>query len=450
MTDTAAPGEPARPAERPPQAGLPVPIDWDSPRIAARVKKRYREERRFRRYGLVAVGAAFAALVLLAVSIVGSGYTAFFQTHVRLEVFFDPAIVDPHGANDPAELSATSFRRVVNAALLEKFPEVKDRRARRALIGLVSSGAAFDLYRAVRDDIALIGQRRDIWLIASDDVDMLMKGRIDRTQPEANRRIDDRTLTWIDLLDGEDRIEKKFNIRFFTAGASREPELAGIAGALLGSLYTLLVTLMLCFPVGVTAAVYLEEFAPTNKVTDFIEININNLAAVPSIVFGLLGLEVYLNLFHLPRSAPVVGGLTLALMTLPTIIIAARAALKSVPPSIRQAALGLGASKVQSVTHHVLPLAMPGILTGTIIGMAQALGESAPLLMIGMVAFIADLPGGLLDAATVMPVQIYQWADSAERAFVEKTSAAIIVLLFFLMAMNALAVFLRKKFERNW
>ncbi|MGB5298275.1 MAG: phosphate ABC transporter permease PstA, partial [Thiogranum sp.] len=246
------------------------------------------------------------------------------------------------------------------------------------------------------------------------------------------------------------RIEKRFNTTFFTAGDSREPELAGIRSALTGSLLTLLVTLVLSFPIGVAAAVYLEEFAPQNRLTDIIEVNINNLAAVPSIVFGLLGLAVFINLFGIPRSAPLVGGLVLTLMTLPTIIIASRAALKSVPPSIREAALGIGASPMQTILYHVLPLAMPGMLTGTIIGMAQALGESAPLLMIGMVAFIVDVPTGVFDPSTVLPVQIYLWADSPERAFVERTSAAIMVLLTFLIVMNSLAVILRKRFERRW
>jgi phosphate transport system permease protein len=246
------------------------------------------------------------------------------------------------------------------------------------------------------------------------------------------------------------RLKTSFNSVFFQAGDSREPELAGIRGATMGSMYTLLVTLLLSFPIGVAAAVYLEEFAPKNRWTDLIEVNINNLAAIPSIVFGLLGLAVFLNFMGLPRSSSMVGGLVLTLMTLPTIIIASRASLKSVPPSIREAALGVGASKMQTISHHILPLAMPGMLTGAIIGMARALGETAPLLMIGMVAFIVDVPQGFSDPATVLPVQIYLWADSPERAFVERTSAAIMILLFLLLAMNATAVFLRNKFERRW
>ncbi|MEM8795751.1 MAG: phosphate ABC transporter permease PstA [Pseudomonadota bacterium] len=269
-------------------------------------------------------------------------------------------------------------------------------------------------------------------------------------QPQANRKLSDKELVWLDYLQDQGLIERKLNSVFFTAGASREPEQAGILGAVMGSFFTMLVTLLLSFPIGVGAAIYLEEFAPRNKVTELIEVNINNLAAVPSIVFGLLGLAMFLNVFGMPRSAPLVGGMVLALMTLPTIIIASRAALRSVPPSIREAALGIGASRLQAVTHHVLPLAMPGILTGTIIGMAQALGETAPLLMIGMVAFIVDIPSGPFDPATVLPVQIFMWADFPEPAFQQKTSAAIMILLAFLVTMNALAVVLRKRFERRW
>jgi phosphate transport system permease protein len=262
--------------------------------------------------------------------------------------------------------------------------------------------------------------------------------------------VSDEQLRWIDKLAAEGRLEQRFNVDFFTRGDSRDAELAGIWGAAVGSFFTLLVTLTLSFPLGVAAAVYLEEFAPRNRWTDLIEVNINNLAAVPSIVFGLLGLAVFINFFGLPRSAPLVGGLVLTLMTLPTIIIASRAALKSVPPSIREGALGIGASPMQSMMYHVVPLALPGMLTGTIIGMAQALGETAPLLMIGMVAFIADIPQGIFDPATALPVQIYLWADSPERAFVERTSAAIIVLLAFLAVMNVIAVVLRRRFERRW
>jgi phosphate transport system permease protein len=298
-------------------------------------------------------------------------------------------------------------------------------------------------------DPGMVGRTVRVALPAAADIDVLIKAGIP-VSPEGRHRVADNQLTWIKALQSQGRIDLRFNWTFLTAGDSREPELAGIRGAVVGSFFALIVTLSLSFPMGVATAVYLEEFAPRNRWTDLIEVNINNLAAVPSIVFGLLGLAVFLNLFGLPRSAPLVGGLVLTLMTLPTIIIAGRSALKSVPPSIREAALGVGASKMQMVAHHVFPLALPGMLTGTIIGMARALGETAPLLMIGMVAFIVDVPGSITDPSTVLPVQIYLWADSPERAFVERTSAAIMVLLLFLVVMNAGAILLRKRFEQRW
>jgi len=294
----------------------------------------------------------------------------------------------------------------------------------------------------------LLDQSETLWILADDDIDTYYKSWLEGDPYTA--RLTDKQAQWVDTLHRLGRIELHFNRNLFTRGDSREPEQAGIRGALMGSLLTLLLTLILSFPIGVAAAVYLEEFAPKNKFTDFIEVNINNLAAVPSIIFGLLGLAIFINFFHVPRSVPLVGGLVLTLMTLPTIIITSRASIKSVPPSIREAALGMGASKYQMVLHHVLPLALPGMLTGAIIGMAQALGETAPLLMIGMVAFIVDIPQSFTDPATVLPVQIFLWSDSPERAFIEKTSAAIMVLLTFLMFMNISAVWLRKRLERRW
>jgi len=383
-------------------------------------------------------------LPLLFVSIIGNGYTAFWQTFVRLEVFFDPEMLSLDS------LETADYPGLVKKSLRTMFPDAKGRKDKRMLYKLVSTGSSFQLREMVLKDPQLVGRQIQVWVPADDDVDMLVKGHFDRNLPESERRLKDKQLEWIDSLAEKGGIKKKFNTIFFTAGDSREPELAGIRGAVMGSFYTLAITLILSFPIGVAAAVYLEEFAPRNRWTDLIEVNINNLAAVPSIVFGLLGLAVFLNFFGLPRSAPLVGGLVLTLMTLPTIIIASRAALLSVPPSIREAALGVGASKMQVVAHHVLPLALPGMLTGTIIGMARALGESAPLLMIGMVAFIVDIPGGFTDPATALPVQIYLWVDSPERAFVERTSAAVMVLLGFLIVMNATAVVLRKKFERRW
>jgi phosphate transport system permease protein len=412
--------------------------------VNAGLSKRYRRERRFRLYGISAILASLLFLSFLFGSIISKGYSAFQQTFVRLDIFFDPAILGQES------LTAANYPGVVKQSLRNMFPEVTTRQDKRMLYGMVSSGAAFQVRKLVLDSPEMIGQTLPVWVAADDDIDMLTKGHFDIDVPETDRRIKDIQMAWVDRLQKENRVEKRFNRTFFTSGDSREPEQAGILGAVMGSFYTLLVTLLLSFPIGIASAVYLEEFAPKNRWTDLIEVNINNLAAVPSIVFGLLGLAVFLNFFGLPRSAPLVGGLVLTLMTLPTIIIASRASLQSVPPSIREAALGIGASKMQMVTHHVLPLALPGILTGTIIGMARALGESAPLLMIGMVAFIVDIPGGLTDSATVLPVQIFLWADSPERAFVERTSAATIVLLAFLIVMNATAVILRKKFERRW
>ncbi|NNK01719.1 MAG: phosphate ABC transporter permease PstA [Desulfatitalea sp.] len=404
------------------------------------LNRRYRAEKRFRRIGLGAVVISITFLSLLFISIIGRGHGAVFQTHMLLEIHFDPEIFIG------VEAGAADYARLVKQALHAQFPDAATRGEKRALYGIVSSGAAFQLRHMVMEDPGLIGKRQSIWVSADDDVDMLIKGNLSAE----SGRLSENQLAWIERLQAQARLKKKFNTAFFTAGDSREPEQAGILGAASGSFFTLLITLMLSFPIGVATAIYLEEFAPKNRWTDLIEVNINNLAAVPSIVFGLLGLAVFLNAFGLPRSAPLVGGLVLTLMTLPTIIIASRASLQSVPPSIRDAALGIGASKMQMILHHVLPLAMPGMLTGTIIGMARALGETAPLLMIGMVAFIVDIPGGFTDPASALPVQIYLWADSPERAFEERTAAATMTLLLFLIVMNGFAVVLRKRLERRW
>ena len=569
----------------------------------ARLRRRYSSERRFRFFGLAAIGLAMLMLVLLLTSIISKGWPAFLQSYVTLEVTFDPAKVKADGTGD--------FRQMMIDALQARFPEVTDRRHRAELRGLLSNDTDVRLREYLLENPDALGQTRKVRVMAGGEMDTYLKGqstevtdfsgrgiaslvdigggrmrvlvganafsevlaatkvalaaealemerelfplqrrvadlqqalagatdeaarsglavdmadvqrqiaaanetiadmrrraaasggievlrdslpsfiarvnggavrltevgndqalgdvllapdsladaapgtwRVDVYQvAETDRRFKDRQIAWVNDLEARGEVDISLSDTFFTAGASREAEQAGIWGAAVGSVYTLLICLALSFPVGVLAAVYLEEFAPRNRITDLIEVNINNLAAVPSIVFGLLGLAMFLNFFGLPRSAPLVGGMVLALMTLPTIIIAARAALKAVPPSIREAALGVGASKLQTITHHVLPLAMPGILTGTIIGMAQALGETAPLLMIGMVAFVVDIPGGITDPSTVLPVQIYMWADFPERAFEARTSAAIMVLLAFLVIMNALAVVLRKRFERRW
>ncbi len=415
-----------------------------SPEFNQRLKRRYRAEQSFKLMGIGAIFIALAFLVFLLSTILMSGYSAFKQTYIKLDVTLDKEYFPDE------DLAKGDFQGIVKASLYSMFPEVSGRRDKRMLNNLVSKGAAFKLMDMVEADPKLIGTSFSIWVPAKDDVDMLMKGNIDMDQPEANRRIKDKQYERIRTLEYGGRLQMRFNKTFFTSGDSREPELAGILSAAKGSFYTLVITLLLSFPMGVAAAIYLEEFAPDNTFTDLIEININNLAAVPSIIFGLLGLAIFINFWGIPRSTPLVGGLVLTLMTLPTIIIAARASLKSVPPSIREAALGVGASKIQTVFHHVLPLALPGMLTGTIIGMAQALGETAPLLMIGMVAFIVDIPGGFTDPAAALPVQIYLWADSPERAFTEKTSAAIIILLGFLILMNAVAVYMRKKFEIKW
>lgn len=599
--------------------------DIASDAARARVKARYRAERRFQFYGIAAIGVTAVFLAVVLTDILVKGIPAFTQYRLIMDVTVDKAEIDPQGTNDPVTLRGGDYQLLVRNALRAQFPDVTARAQRRLLDGMLSSGAGDVLRERVVADPALVGQTVKVPVLLSDDVDLYLKGlgtrietrngtgtitpsgttgevtllsssnqfsedliglrrllfdksrefgkeaaRLQRavkyvegtkaelerlkaipgtdpkavaalTQrieaetaeiqslaqraseletdaaamqarfdsaggseplddrlpsllvavnqgvvkvkevssarvtgdvivplastdeaapgtwrimtyvtPESNRRVTDLEVTWLELLRERGLVDRAFNWSFFTSGDSREPELAGIRGALIGSFLTLLVTLLLCLPTGVAAAIYLEEFAPKNRLTEVIEVNINNLAAVPSIVFGLLGLAVFLNFLGLPRSAPLVGGLVLALLVLPTIIIASRAALKAVPPSIREAALGVGASHQQAIFHHVLPLAMPGIMTGTIIGMAHALGETAPLLLIGMVAFIVEVPQGVTSAATVLPVQIYLWSDLPEIAFQAKTAAAIIVLLVFLFMMNGAAIVLRRRFERRW
>jgi phosphate transport system permease protein len=417
--------------------------------VLASLPKRRRAEQRFRAYGLTSIVLGLCFLAILFGSIITKGYPAFRYTTIGLDINFDPQIVDPEGTRNPSIMAAADYDALLKASLSALFPDVKERTQKRALYGLLSSSASDTLRSVVLNKPDIIGKTERIWLPADDAIDMLAKGQFDSSTVESEGRLKSQ-LTWIEKLEADGRIKKAFNSTFFTKGDSREPESAGIWGAVVGSSFTLLVTLVLSLPIGIAAAIYLEEFAPQNRWTDFIEVNINNLAAVPSIVFGLLGLAIFINFFNLPRSSPLVGGLVLALMTLPVIIIAGRSALKSVPPSVREAALGVGASSMQTVFHHVLPLATPGMLTGAIIGMARALGESAPLLMIGMVAFIVDVPTSINQPATVLPVQIFLWADSPERAFVERTSAAILVLMAFLILMNGTAVYLRRRYERRW
>ncbi|PHS78007.1 MAG: phosphate ABC transporter, permease protein PstA [Robiginitomaculum sp.] len=414
------------------------------------LKRRHAKEARFKWYGRIAILIALSFLVFMFSAILLRGMGAFQQTKISLEITFSEQVIDPSGTRDPETLALANYKPVLTAALAKTFPNVTERRDKKRLYKLLSSGAVYELGKLVSGNLDLIGTTQSIWLPAASEVDLFMKGKIDKSLAEELRRLKDKDIVYIEMLEQNGQIKKKFNTAFFTNGDSREPEMAGILGATLGSFFSLLVCFMIAFPLGISTAVYLEEYARKSKLTDLIEININNLAAVPSIVFGLLGLSIFLGVFHIPRSTPLVGGMVLALMTLPTIIIAARASLRSVPQSVRDAAFGLGASKTQATFHHVVPLAMPGMLTGTILGMAQALGETAPLLMIGMVAFIVDIPHGVTDAATSLPVQIFLWADSPEKGFVERTSAAIIVLLAFLILMNLLAVFLRRKLERRW
>ena len=418
-----------------------VPTTISSQAAANRLLlRRKRAERRFQLYGILAISAAVGFLVVFLASIVSRGYMGFVQTEIRLTVNFEQELVE-----------AGSYRKILRTSLAELFPEAASSRAeRRALAGLVSAGTVFVLRETVEAEPAIAGTVQDVWVLASDPVDQFHKGRIDASLPEEERPISDASLARIAALEQDGRLELRFNRSFFSRGDSRNPEEAGILGAIVGSALALVVTLVVSFPIGVMTAVYLEAFAPRNRITRLIEININNLAAVPSIVFGLLGLAVFLNVFGLPRSAPISGGLVLSLMTLPTIIISSRAAIRAVPPSFAEAAIGLGASRVQAIFHHVLPVAAPGTLTGAIIGMAQALGETAPLLMMGMVAFVVEVPGGFTDPSTVLPAQVYLWADSPERGFAEKTAAAIVVLLGFLLVMNGLAVYLRRKFEKQW
>ena len=417
-------------------------------KIKHSLKRRSRAEVRFRWYGRFAILLGLTAVLLLFVDIVGKGHGAFRATYIQLDIHYDSELLGVETLADSSALAEANWDALPKIALRNQFSDISSRRDKRKLYQLISNGAGFDLKDHLLANPLLLNQTETIWILADDDIDTYYKSWLEGEAYAA--RLTDKQVQWIDKLHQLGKIELHVNRNLFTRGDSREPEQAGIRGAVMGSLLTLLLTLILSFPIGVAAAVYLEEFAPKNKFTDFIEVNINNLAAVPSIIFGLLGLAIFINFFHVPRSVPLVGGLVLTLMTLPTIIITSRASIKSVPPSIREAALGMGASKYQMVLHHVLPLALPGMLTGAIIGMAQALGETAPLLMIGMVAFIVDIPQSFTDPATVLPVQIFLWSDSPERAFIEKTSAAIMVLLTFLMFMNISALWLRKRLERRW
>jgi phosphate transport system permease protein len=419
--------------------------------VAKGIRRRYAAERRFRLYGILAVLFGLTFLVILFTNIIARGYTSFLQSSFRLDVALDPATIDPSGTREENALLMADYGALATEALVKALKIDPNSRAdERAAAGLLSQNADTEIRNYVLRNPGEIGKTVGMWVLANANTDSVMKDAFDRTIPEARRKLSDKQLALIDRAASEGILQKRFNTGLFIYGASSQPETAGVGVALVGSFFMMMTVLLLAVPLGVMAAVFLEEFATRNRLTDLIEVNINNLAAVPSIVFGILGLAIFINLFGLPRSASLVGGLVLALMTLPTVIIATRAAIGAVPPSIREAALGVGASKMQAVTHHVLPLAFPGILTGTIIGVAKALGETAPLLMIGMVAFIVEFPKTPLEPATALPVQIYMWATAAERGFVERTSGATIILLAFLAVMNLIAVILRRRFERRW
>jgi phosphate transport system permease protein len=421
-----------------------------SERVALSIRSRNHKEARFLFLGQLAVAVAMGFLILLFAGILNKGMPGFFQYYVTLDVQLDAGRLDPTNQMTLESLAGGDFDGVIRDSLYRALGNPEGRKAKREARRLISSGSSQRLMTYVLDHPEHLGSTVSVQFAVDDDVDTFLRGLISREIPEVDRRISDQLIDYIDALDAQGRISYEISDYLFFGSASRDAEMAGIRGALVGSILTLLVCVVIAFPLGVATAVYLEEMAPKNRLTEIIEININNLAAVPSVVFGIMGLAIFIVAFGMPRSIPLVGGVVLALMTLPTIIISSRAAIRAVPPSIRDAALGIGASKIQTIMHHVLPLAMPGILTGTIIGMAQALGETAPLLMIGMVAFIVDVPSGITDPGTVLPVQIFMWADFAERMFVQKTSAAIIILLAFLISMNAAAIFLRKKLERRW
>ena len=413
------------------------------------IVKRRSKDNRLKLYGRIAIGLAVCFLLFLFYSIFTKGYPGFFQYYVTLDINFDRDRIDPQGDLSDNSLFDGEASKIVNESLFSII-EPKGRKAKKQAKKIVSSGKDVRIAKMVKNNPSLFGTITKVKFALDDDIDSFLRGYIKRETPESERRISDKVIGFVDKLNQDCRITYEFSDYILKGSASGNPEMAGIKGAFIGSMLTLSVCLLISFPLGVATAVYLEEIAKKNRITEFIEVNINNLAAVPSVVFGIMGLAIFISIFGMPRSIPLVGGMVLALMTLPTIIISSRAAIRAVPPSVRDAAYGIGASKLQVIFHHVIPLAMPGMLTGTIIGMAQALGETAPLLMIGMVAFIVDIPNSVMDPGTVLPVQIFMWADFAERMFIQKTSAAIIVLLGFLISMNALAVYLRKKLERRW
>ena len=414
-----------------------------------RLKKRYSAEKRFKAYGIISVCAALLFVGILVFKVFSEGSGAFVKTAIQLELDLSKEKLNLPEKPTKEDFENIDFYDFAQQHILKIYPAITTKE-KKELLTLFSSDFEYEVKDFILSNKNLIGQKVFFKITAASDLDQMHKGNYTRDIPEERRKVSNFQLTIYDFLLKENKISKIFNNYLFSNGDSRNPEIAGIGGAMLGSFFSIIVCLIISFPIALLAAVYLEEFAPKNAFTDFIEININNLAAVPSIVFGLLGLGILLNVFELPRSTSLVGGITLALMTLPRIIIPCRASLKAVPPSIREGALAVGASKVQSVMHHVVPLAMPGTLSGTIIGLAQALGETAPLLLIGMVAFVVQVPGTPMDPSSSLSVQVYLWSESAERGFVEKTSATIMMLLGFLIAMNSIAVYARQKFEKKW
>lgn len=419
------------------------PVAWKSDAMVRRRQARYAADRRLRLYGMVAIAFALGFLAFLLTTLVASGYKAFTQTVATVEVDLTDAKIDP------TAIAKADWRRIARKAFRRLAPGIK-KSEEKDFFAIFTSNAQYIIRDKVIAEPNRIGRKSAFTIPLSDPIDQLAKGEISRDVPQNQRRVKDSQIAQFDRFVEQGMISRPFNWGLFTNSDSRFPELAGLGGAIAGTFWALLVAFVISFPIGIASAIYLEEFAPRNRLTDFIEININNLAAVPSVVFGLLGLAVFLGWFGLPRSAPLVGGMVLALIMLPTLIIVTRAALKAVPSSIREAALGVGASKHEAIFHHMLPLAMPTIMTGTIISLAHALGETAPLLLIGMNAFITSDPGGIMDAATSLPTQIYIWSDSPERGFMSRTSAAILVLLGFLVIMNGIAVFLRQRLERRW
>jgi len=412
--------------------------------VGLNLHQRSNAEIRFQSLGIISILVSLGFLAWLLITIFAGSLGAAKHVEINIPVNLSADKVDPNNIRD------ASFGSIIKSGLRSRFPDVKNRKDKKKLYNLISSESTFELRDIILKDPGILGGEQNIWVSASDDLSLFFRGKMNVEVPEDQRQISDKEINWIEKLNKEGQIRSKVNWGFFKNGDSREPEIAGILAALVGSALSLSVCFVLSFPLGVAAATYLEQFAPRSRISDIIEVNINNLAAVPSIVFGLLGLSIFLGYFDLPRSSPLVGGMVLSLMTLPTIIIASRASLQSVPPSIKEAALALGATPVQAVFHHVFPVALPGMLTGAIVGMARALGDTAPLLMIGMVAFIVDVPNSILEPATALPVQVFLWADSPERAFSEKTSAAIIVLLIFLIIMNLVAVLMRRRLEQRF